>query len=103
MHPLIAATAMICLALNAGAAGAINMWYDRDIDAVMKRTKNRPIPLGRMNPDEALFRCYPLRPFRHDDGRGGELDRGGATRVSRICSTCSSTRSGSNAARRKIS
>jgi protoheme IX farnesyltransferase len=54
MHPLIAVTAMICLALNAGAAGAINMWFDRDIDAVMKRTKNRPIPLGRVDADEAL-------------------------------------------------
>lgn len=54
LHPVIAATAVLCIALGAGAAGAINMWYDRDIDAVMKRTKNRPIPLGRMAPDEAL-------------------------------------------------
>lgn len=54
IHPLIALTAMICLALNAGAAGAINMWFDRDIDAVMKRTKNRPIPQGRVDADEAL-------------------------------------------------
>lgn len=54
LHPVIAATAILCIAIGAGAAGAINMWYDRDIDAVMKRTKNRPIPLGRMNPDEAL-------------------------------------------------
>lgn len=54
LHPVIAATAMLCLALNAGAAGAINMWYDRDIDAVMKRTKNRPLPMGKMNPDDAL-------------------------------------------------
>ena len=54
MHPLIAATAILCLAINAGAAGAINMWYDRDIDAVMKRTNTRPIPAGRVLPDEAL-------------------------------------------------
>lgn len=54
LHPLIAATAILCIALGAGAAGAINMWYDRDIDAVMMRTKNRPLPLGRVNPDEAL-------------------------------------------------
>ena len=54
MHPVIAATAVLCIALGAGAAGAINMWYDRDIDAVMNRTKNRPIPLGRVNADEAL-------------------------------------------------
>ncbi len=54
IHPVIAATAILCIALAAGAAGAINMWYDRDIDAVMKRTKNRPIPLGRVDADEAL-------------------------------------------------
>ncbi len=54
LHPFLFATAILCIAINAGAAGAINMWFDRDIDAVMKRTKNRPLPLGRMNPDEAL-------------------------------------------------
>lgn len=54
LHPVLIATAMLCLAINAGAAGAINMWFDRDIDAVMRRTKNRPLPLGRINPDEAL-------------------------------------------------
>lgn len=53
-HPLLLAVAMLCLAVNAGAAGAINMWYDRDIDAVMNRTKNRALPLGRIHPDEAL-------------------------------------------------
>lgn len=54
LHPVLIATAMLCIAINAGAAGAINMWFDRDIDAMMKRTKNRPLPLGRINPDEAL-------------------------------------------------
>ena len=54
LHPVISATAILCIAIGAGAAGAINMWYDRDIDAVMNRTKNRPIPLGRVNADEAL-------------------------------------------------
>ncbi|HPF78534.1 MAG TPA: heme o synthase [Alphaproteobacteria bacterium] len=54
LHPVLAITAMICLAVNAGAAGAINMWFDRDIDAVMKRTKNRPLPKGIVDPDEAL-------------------------------------------------
>ena len=54
LHPVIAAAAILCIAIGAGAAGAINMWYDRDIDAVMTRTKNRPIPLGRVNADEAL-------------------------------------------------
>ena len=38
----------------AGAAGAINMWYDRDIDAVMERTRGRPIPRGRVAPEDAL-------------------------------------------------
>ena len=54
LHPVIAATAVLCIAIGAGAAGAINMWYDRDIDAVMNRTKSRPIPMGRMNADDAL-------------------------------------------------
>ena len=54
LHPVLALTAMLCLAVNAGAAGAINMWFDRDIDAVMKRTKNRALPMGKINPDEAL-------------------------------------------------
>ncbi len=54
MNPVLAAVAMLCLALGAGAAGAVNMWYDRDIDAVMKRTRGRPLPTGRVNPDEAL-------------------------------------------------
>lgn len=54
LHPFLAAVAVLCIAVNAGAAGAINMWYDRDIDAVMERTKERPIPKGRVNPDEAL-------------------------------------------------
>ena len=54
LHPLLAAIAMLCLCLGAGASGAINMWYDRDIDALMTRTQNRPLPAGRMIPDEAL-------------------------------------------------
>jgi len=47
--------AVICIAIGAGASGAINMWYDQDIDIIMKRTMNRPIPAGRMDPKEALF------------------------------------------------
>lgn len=53
-HPLLAAVAVLCIAIGAGAAGAINMWYDRDIDAIMSRTSGRPIPAGRMDPDTAL-------------------------------------------------
>jgi protoheme IX farnesyltransferase len=53
LHPLLAAVAILCIAVGAGAAGAINMWYDRDIDALMQRTRQRPIPAGRVDPDEA--------------------------------------------------
>ncbi|HYH19185.1 MAG TPA: heme o synthase [Azospirillum sp.] len=54
LHPLLACVAVLCIAVGAGASGAINMWYDRDIDAVMARTARRPIPSGRVAPDEAL-------------------------------------------------
>jgi protoheme IX farnesyltransferase len=54
LHPLLATVAVLCIAIGAGAAGAINMWYDRDIDAVMRRTASRPLPAGRMMPGEAL-------------------------------------------------
>jgi protoheme IX farnesyltransferase len=54
LHPVLAVTAILCIAVGAGAAGAINMWYDRDIDAVMRRTASRPIPAGRVQPDAAL-------------------------------------------------
>src|ERR1041385_9504624 len=50
MHPVIAFTALLCIAVGAGAAGALNMWYDADIDAVMTRTSARPIPRGRIVP-----------------------------------------------------
>ena len=54
IDPLKGALAVILIAIGAGASGAINMWYDRDIDANMARTKNRPIPSGRMGPTPAL-------------------------------------------------
>jgi protoheme IX farnesyltransferase len=54
INPVIAAVAILCIAVGAGASGAINMWYDRDIDAVMNRTLGRPLPAGRMQPNEAL-------------------------------------------------
>jgi len=54
INPVLAAVAILCIAIGAGASGAINMWYDRDIDAVMNRTLGRPIPAGRMQPNEAL-------------------------------------------------
>ncbi|MDA0655241.1 MAG: heme o synthase [Proteobacteria bacterium] len=54
LHPVLAVVAVLCIAVGAGASGAINMWYDRDIDAVMERTKQRPIPSGRIDPGDAL-------------------------------------------------
>jgi protoheme IX farnesyltransferase len=54
LHPFLGFVAVLCIALAAGAAGAINMWYDRDIDAVMARTRGRPIPAGRVAPEAAL-------------------------------------------------
>jgi protoheme IX farnesyltransferase len=54
LHPVLGAVAVLCIAVGAGASGAINMWYDRDIDAVMARTRNRPIPRGAVAPEDAL-------------------------------------------------
>jgi heme o synthase len=54
IHPVLAAVAVLCIAVGAGAAGAINMWYERDIDSLMRRTAGRPLPAGRMMPGEAL-------------------------------------------------
>jgi heme o synthase len=54
LHPFLAAVAVLCIAVNAGAAGAINMWYERDIDALMERTRGRPLPRGKMAPQDAL-------------------------------------------------
>jgi protoheme IX farnesyltransferase len=54
LHPVLAFTAVLCITVAAGAAGAINMWYDRDIDALMRRTRSRPVPAGRIAPDAAL-------------------------------------------------
>jgi protoheme IX farnesyltransferase len=54
LHPVLAATAILCIAVGAGAAGAVNMWFDRDIDAIMTRTSQRPIPCGRIGAEAAL-------------------------------------------------
>ena len=54
MHPVLALAALICIAVGAGASGALNMWYDADIDARMARTAARPIPRGRVSRAEAL-------------------------------------------------
>jgi protoheme IX farnesyltransferase len=54
LHPVLGFVAILCIAVGAGASGAINMWYDRDIDAIMARTRNRPLAAGRMAPENAL-------------------------------------------------
>ncbi|MGQ0567378.1 MAG: heme o synthase [Gemmobacter sp.] len=54
LHPVEGIAAILFIALGAGASGALNMWVDADIDAVMKRTRNRPLPGGRVAPGEAL-------------------------------------------------
>jgi protoheme IX farnesyltransferase len=54
IHPFIALVATLCIALGSGASGAINMWYERDVDALMARTSGRPIPQGKILPQHAL-------------------------------------------------
>jgi protoheme IX farnesyltransferase len=63
LHPVLAFFALFCIAVGAGAAGALNMWYDADIDAVMTRTADRPIPAGRVEPAEALAFGLALAGF----------------------------------------
>ena len=53
MHPVLAIAALICIAVGAGAAGALNMWYDADIDSRMARTAARPVPRGKVSQLEA--------------------------------------------------
>jgi protoheme IX farnesyltransferase len=54
LNPVLASIAILCIAVGAGASGALNMWYDADIDARMQRTAGRPIPRGAVSPEEAL-------------------------------------------------
>jgi len=63
LHPMTAFTALLCIAVGAGAAGALNMWYDADIDALMTRTARRPVPMGRVRPGEAFAFGVTLAGF----------------------------------------
>jgi len=63
IHPFIAFLAMLFITIGAGAAGCLNMWYDRDIDAIMQRTQNRPIVRGSVNESEALALGIMLSVF----------------------------------------
>nr|WP_127144872.1 heme o synthase [Pelagibacterium montanilacus] len=63
IHPVLGFVAILCIAIGAGASGALNMWYDSDIDAVMSRTINRPIPSGRVPREEAFAFGMTLSAF----------------------------------------
>src|SRR5688500_9770372 len=63
INPVVAIIAVLCIAIGAGGSAALNMWYDSDIDAVMSRTLNRPIPSGRMSREEALIFGIVLSVF----------------------------------------
>ncbi|MVA34863.1 heme o synthase [Agrobacterium vitis] len=63
INPILGVIAILCIAVGAGASGALNMWYDADIDAVMTRTAHRPIPAGRIRPQEALAFGITLSVF----------------------------------------
>ncbi|WP_421760734.1 heme o synthase [Devosia sp.] len=63
INPFVGFISILCIAIGAGASGALNMWYDADIDAVMSRTANRPIPAGRMERDQALVFGLILSAF----------------------------------------
>lgn len=63
IHPVIGFTAILCIALGAGACGALNQWYEVDVDAKMARTSKRPLPAGRMDPEAALHFGIGLAAF----------------------------------------
>jgi protoheme IX farnesyltransferase len=63
IHPVLGFTAVLCIALGAGAAGALNQWYEADLDALMKRTASRPLPAGRMDRESALHFGVGLAVF----------------------------------------
>jgi protoheme IX farnesyltransferase len=63
LNPVIGAISILCIAVGAGASGALNMWYDSDIDALMSRTLNRPIPAGRVDRNDALIMGVVLSGF----------------------------------------
>ena len=63
LNPVLAATSILCIAVGAGASGALNMWFDADIDAKMRRTRNRPVPAGRVQGADALALGLTLSLF----------------------------------------
>ena len=63
VHPMVGFASILFIAVGAGASGALNMWWDADIDAVMKRTAKRPVPAGKVEPGEALAVGVALSGF----------------------------------------
>src|SRR5580658_6602427 len=63
LHPVLAGMSILCIAVGAGASGALNMWFDADIDAKMRRTRNRPVPSGRVQGADALALGLTLSLF----------------------------------------
>ena len=63
IHPYLAFVALLCIAIGGGAAGALNMWWDSDIDSVMQRTNSRPIPAGKITSEEARGIGFALSGF----------------------------------------
>ena len=63
VNPILGAVAILCIAVGAGASGALNMWYDADIDAKMRRTRGRPVPAGRVQGADALALGVVLSMF----------------------------------------
>ncbi len=63
VHPMVGFSAILFIAVGGGASGALNMWWDADIDRIMRRTRNRPIPAGKVRPEEALAIGLTLAGF----------------------------------------
>ena len=81
IHPILAFASLLAIAVGAGAAGALNMWYDADIDRVMRRTRGRPVPMERVTPGEALgLRADAVGRRGHRAGLRRQLPGGGAAR-----------------------
>ena len=82
LHPVVGFAALLAIAIGAGASGALNMWWDADIDARMARTRLRAVPSGLIAPREALgFGLTLVVPLGADAGRGRQSARGGAARL----------------------
>ena len=104
VHPMVGFAAILCIAVGAGASGALNMWWDADIDAMMRRTANRPVPAGRVTGGRGTGdRPGALGPFGLMLWLSTNLRGGRCFLPSPSSSTPSSTRCGSSAGRRRTS